>query len=122
MKYNIQKRVLVVDDDREIRFFCQQVLDRHGFVTNTAKSAEGAMHILQNNEYEVVLLDINLPRMDGIEMAGIIKEKYPHIRVIIMTGSAGMQDIEKALESGARSFIRKPFKISDLIQQIKDQL
>lgn len=117
-----KKEVLVVDDDRDTRYFCYKALEKAGIHTDTAQSAEGAFKLIERNKYKVLLLDIKLPRMDGIEMLAVLKEKVPDMKIIIFT-SISSRDIEiTALSKGADSFLRKPVAVDQLIEEINKAL
>lgn len=109
----MKQRVFLADDDEDDRFFAAQGLNPQGhceitFFTN----GEELIHHLKNlttSEYPtLILLDLNMPRLNGFETLAAIKEQWPHIPVIILTTSTHPLDREKALRLGADAFLTKP--------------
>lgn len=118
----IQKeRVLIVDDDIEIRKIVSIYLKNEGYETIDAPDAIEALDILRNTTIDLIILDIMLPKMDGIEACLKIREQY---QMPIIFLSAKDEDIDKiqGLMSGAEDYITKPFNPLELMARIKSQL
>jgi signal transduction histidine kinase/FixJ family two-component response regulator len=115
-------KVIVVDDEEHIRSNCSRALEKIGINTDTAESAEKCLDMVKSGEYKVALLDIGLPGMDGIELLGVLKENYPQLEVIMMTGDATIENAVDAMKSGAYDFITKPFEIHEIRKAVRKAL
>ena len=104
------KKILVVDDEANIRSSLQKVLEREDYVVSTAATAEEALQLLEKGTYHVVLTDQKLPGMNGLELLHIIKERFPATEVILITGYGTVETAVEAMREGAYDFISKPFK------------
>ena len=112
-------KCLVIDDEQSIRDLCKRALDKIDIETDTAQSAEEGLEMIKTADYNVVLLDINLPGIDGLELLGIVKEMHMNIDVIMITGNATIQDAVTAMKKGAYDFITKPFDIHHIRKTVK---
>lgn len=106
--------VLVVDDEKGIREGSKRILDRMGCRGLTAECGEKGLEILEKNEVGILLLDLKMPGMDGMEVLRIVREKYPHILVIVITGFATVEAAIEAMKKGAIDFVPKPFEPDQL--------
>ena len=111
-------KVLIVDDEREfvelfIKRFRARKLDVHG-----VNSGRDAMTFLAENKTDVVVLDVMMPGMDGIETLKEIKKRYPEVEVIMLTGHGSMKTGIEGMSYGAYDYVLKPFKIDDLMDLI----
>ncbi|OGP60378.1 MAG: hybrid sensor histidine kinase/response regulator [Deltaproteobacteria bacterium RBG_13_49_15] len=107
-------RVLVVDDEQDIRVGSERILGRLGFIVLQAGSGEEALKILQKDRVSIVLLDLKMPGMDGLEVLSRIRESYNAILVIVITGYATVEIATEAMKQGAYDFISKPFEPDQL--------
>ena len=117
MSDNMRPKILVVEDDTAIRGLIHMFLEKSGFESFTAISAEAAIDILKNQEIDIVLTDVQLPGINGLELTKIIKQNY-HSEVIIMTGYYLNYSIEEAMARGASDLIIKPIRMEDLLLRI----
>ena len=113
----MRPKILVVDDEANIRELIHIFLEKSGFQTFTAVSAEAALDILKNQEIGIVLADIQLPGIDGLELTKIIKHTY-NADVIIMTGYSLDYTIKEVMAQGAIDLIIKPLRLQDLLLRI----
>ena len=113
-----QSTILVVDDDHHVLESLLLVLSAHDYHVITAANAAEALDRLSDREIKVVLTDIKMPGMDGIELAGIIHEQDPDLPVLIMTAFAETEVAVGALKSGAFDFIYKPLNHDHLVHAI----
>jgi len=109
-----ERLVLIVDDDDALRRLCQQVLSRRGYETHTAASAEEALRMAGETNYRVILLDLKLPGMDGIECLRLLKAQGCRAEILMMTGYGNVPTAVEAMKIGAVDFIEKPFRPDDL--------
>jgi len=113
-------RILAIDDEKNIRHLLRNELTPEGFEVVTARSGEEGLKILKEKSFHVVLLDIRLPKMDGIEVLRHLKQKSPHTEVIMITGYGDIQTAVESMKLGARDYITKPFKLSELLALINE--
>jgi len=106
--------ILVVDDDEQMQFMLREALGARGFEVEVAESAERALDLLAQRSFEVVLLDIRLEGMSGLEALPRILARDPHLPVVMMTGHGSRQAAIEAIQAGAYDFFEKPFKIEEL--------
>lgn len=110
--------ILVVDDEGAIRYSISKTLQRVGYQVHTASSGEEAMEMLQRQEYDVVLTDIRMPGLSGVELLARIKEQAPDAVVILLTGYGSMETAIESLRLGAHDYLRKPSSS----QEIRDSV
>jgi DNA-binding response OmpR family regulator len=109
-----QKRILVVDDEKNIRLTLSQALETLGIPVQTAADGEEAMQKLQDSDFSLVLLDLKLPGMDGLEVLRRIRESRPKTRVIMITAHGTIDYAVEAMKLGAVDFLRKPFSPAEI--------
>ncbi len=117
----IQKYVLVVDDEERLTSFLQDFFSRMGYPMHVASSGEEAFLAVKEHLPTLVLLDMHMPGMDGLEVLKTLKENYPSIKVIVMT-SFDEEYQKKALRCGADAFFPKPLSLTDLTGKIEELL
>ncbi|MGH7283909.1 MAG: sigma-54-dependent transcriptional regulator [Polyangiaceae bacterium] len=108
-------RVLVVDDEAGLRRSLERVLVSRGFRVEVAEDGEQALAAVAEREPEVVLMDIMMPRMSGLDALTHIKQRAPHIEVVMMTAHADVDTAVAAVKSGAYDFLTKPFASNDAV-------
>jgi len=116
----MRRKILIVDDDKEIRKLVEIYLRNEGFDTISASDGVEAIEKLQDNEIDMVVLDIMMPRMDGIQTCMKIRETN-HIPILML--SAKTEDMDKilGLSSGADDYLAKPFNPLELVARVKSQ-
>ena len=116
-----QTRILVVDDEADVRLLlAREISDRGHEVVVAADSAQ-AMEEMGRGEFDVVLTDIRMPGMDGIDLAGWIKRTRPYTNVIVMTGYGSLESANSAVQVGAFDYLLKPFGEMDLVNSSIDR-
>ena len=113
-KTTCPEKLLIVEDDRAIRQLVITQLSNLNLHIDEADSAESALKKLASNDYGLVILDINLPQMDGLSLCRKIKEHYPTVSVILLTALSSDMDRVIGLEMGADDYICKPFFAREL--------
>lgn len=103
-------RVLIVDDDDAIRDTLYELLSEQ-FICLTAETAEKAFARLEADSYDVVLTDISMPGLSGLELLGHIRQKYPETPVIIISGISDQEHAQGLIKLGAFDFLLKPFSL-----------
>ncbi len=111
-------RILIVDDEKNIVTSLKEILTEEGFEVAAAGDGLGALEMIQADPPDLVLLDIWLPGMDGIEVLKTVKTYHPEIEVLIMSGHGTIDTAVKATKLGAHDFIEKPFSLDHLTQSI----
>ncbi len=108
-------RILVVEDDAKHGAMCARLLERRGYQARSITSAREALSLLaQNGDIDLVLADLQMPEMDGIQLLSAVKGKYPHIEFIVMTGYGTVKSAVEAMQLGAAHYIQKPFDHDEL--------
>ncbi|MDA3895308.1 MAG: diguanylate cyclase [Desulfobacteraceae bacterium] len=110
--------ILIVDDDHAVRNSIQEFLTILEFDTYSADSAESALTFLETRHVDVIITDIIMNGMDGLQMTKIVKDKYD-VDIIVITGYTGNYSYEDAIEKGADDFIFKPVRFEELLLRLK---
>ena len=113
------ERVLIVDDEKNIASSLKEILTDEGYEVSVAEDGIGALNLIQSDPPDLVLLDIWLPGMDGIEVLKTVKTYHPEIEVLIMSGHGTIETAVKATKLGAFDFIEKPFSLDQLTQSVE---
>lgn len=114
--------VLVVDDEGAIRYSVSKTLQRAGYRVSEAASAEDALELVDTQDFDVVLTDIRMPGIDGVELLRLIKEKAPDSSVILMTGYASLGTAIEALRLGAHDYLIKPSSSHDIKHSVSEAI
>ena len=115
-------RILVIDDEEIVRISCERTLVPEGYEIDTAASGKEGLERLEKGEYDLVLVDLKMPGMSGIEFLVNIKSRRPDQKVMIMTGYDTVEHIVEAISSGAAHYLEKPFTPDTLIERINEVL
>ncbi|MBF0300047.1 MAG: response regulator [Oligoflexia bacterium] len=113
-----KKKVLIVDDDKIICDYLEKELKRNYLITLVAYSGTEALKIIKESNWDIILLDVGLPDINGLDLLTTIKKINPKSEVIIITGCGTMEIAVQALRGGAIDYIEKPFKSSDIAVSI----
>lgn len=114
--------ILVVDDRVGIRRLLQEVLQGAGYKVLTAAGGSEAMEITRENDVDMVLLDMKMSGMDGLETLTRLKKESPHLIILIMTAYEELEVLKEAKRRGAAGYISKPFDIEELKEIIAEKL
>jgi FixJ family two-component response regulator/glycine cleavage system H lipoate-binding protein len=114
-----QTKILVVDDEAVILDSVPKILRAEGFDVSTADTAESALNILRTAAPEVVLVDLKLPKLSGMEFLGIVQKEFPQVAAIMMTGYSTLHNAVAALQNGAFDFLPKPFTFEELLSVVQ---
>jgi DNA-binding NtrC family response regulator len=115
-------RILIVDDDENIRKVLVAILEDKGYAVESAETAKDAVEKSKRKFYNLALIDIRLPDMEGIELLTRIKDTTPKMRKIIITGYPTLQNAVDAVNKGADAYIVKPFDVEKVLDTIDQQL
>ncbi|WP_107994669.1 response regulator transcription factor [Trichococcus paludicola] len=114
-------RVLVVDDEQSIRDFLTMGLEDEGYSVETAKDGLTALTKMHDNPFNIVILDVMMPGMDGYECCRMLKQKYDVV-VIMLTAKDQAEDTVKGLKTGADDYLAKPFSFLELLTRMEVRL
>jgi len=115
-----EMKMMLVDDEERFLSTTKKLLSRKGLDVLTAASGAEALEMLRTNEVHVVILDVKMPGMDGIETLKAIKRSYPLVEVIMLTGHATVESAVEGLKSGATDYLMKPTDVQDLINKAEE--
>ena len=118
------KKVLIVDDEPGIIVALQFLMEQNGYATMVAFSGEEAMEAVAKHHPDLMLLDIMLPVVDGLEVCQRIRENpdWSDIRIVLVTALGNEANVTKGLDLGADAYITKPFSNADLVAKVKELL
>jgi len=102
--------ILVVDDEPVMRSLLNKILTRDGYMVLVAAGGREALDILDRQRVDIVVSDLKMPEMDGLELLRMVKEGHPHVAIIMMTAYGDTYTVKDALLLGADEYITKPFK------------
>jgi CheY-like chemotaxis protein len=127
--------ILVVDDEIEVGAVIRRVLERAGFAVTVVNNAAAALEAVAAQPPDVVITDVIMPKVHGVELIKIVRERYPRIRVIAISGGGSFGPVAykpdaisthaylaAAREAGAQEVLTKPFDLTDLLAAIRRQL
>jgi DNA-binding response OmpR family regulator len=115
-------RILLVDDEANIRKGLQAILEKDGHEVRTVATAQAALSLLADFEAETAVLDIRMPGMQGTELLGALKQRWPHLTVIMLTGHGSLDTAITAVKEGAFDYLLKPAHPDDLRQVVAQAL
>ena len=107
--------ILIIDDEEIVRTSCQRILEPEGYSVKTADQGSNGLAVLESHPIDLVLTDLMMPDIDGIEVLRSIKEKWPETEVIIMTGYGTVKTAVRAMKIGVFDYLEKPFTPADLL-------
>lgn len=113
------ERILVVDDDADTRALLVEVLGSDGYEVHPCAAGEQALEILERREFDLVIADIRLPRMSGLDLLLEVRRSAIKTKVILMTAYASLQSVIEALRGDADDYITKPFRLPELRRQVR---
>jgi DNA-binding response OmpR family regulator len=113
-------RILVIEDNLDLRDYLRLALETQGYDVLTARNGHEAISYLNGHRVDVVLTDLFMPEMDGIETIATLRKTFPQVRVIAMSGRPGVDYLAVARELGVNKTLRKPFDIEELLTAITD--
>ena len=112
-------KILVVDDEGIVLDSCRRVLEEDGFDVLLVTSADKAISAIEDEEPSVLLMDVKMPLRDGMDLMREVKERWPSIPIIVMSGYHTTETIEEANKMGASAFINKPFTPDELLETVQ---
>lgn len=117
---NKKIKLLLVDDEEDFLNSLAKRLGKREFEITTATDGELAVKAAKKSEFDVAILDMKMPGMDGMELLGILKKKHKFLEVVILTGYGGIDSAVEATKLGAHSYLEKPYDFEKLLEVLKN--
>lgn len=117
-----KNRILMIDDDKSILKLFTRILQNQGYEVDAAETGDEALKKIATSSFDLALIDVKLPDMDGIDLSRRMNSTHPHIIKIVITGFPSIENGVKALESGVDAYLVKPVKPEDLIKMINERM
>ncbi len=114
--------ILIVDDERSIRNSLKEILEHEDFIIETAESGHQALEILKQKQADLVLCDIKMPQMDGIELLEILQKEYSSTPVVMISGHGDIETAVECLKKGAYDFLQKPLDLNRILVTVRNAL
>ncbi len=114
-----QGKIIVVDDENKVREYFSEFLTHEGFEVDTAQNGEVALKMIDDDFYDIALIDLNMPKVDGMSVLKYLKENSPDSIGIILTGHATIKNAVEAMKAGAYDYLAKPVKMEEVLMVIE---
>jgi DNA-binding NtrC family response regulator len=118
----MNESILVVDDDAEVRKTLSSILSKEGYSVETVENGKQAIRASEKSRFDIALIDIKLPDMEGTELLHRLKEDQPHMAKIVITGFPTLENAMETVNEGADGYILKPFDVEKLLEMIRKHL
>lgn len=119
---NRERRILVVDDDPAVRRIVIEALKNQGYQVFDVASGKDALQMAERIKPHLILLDVNMPGMDGIGVLQHLRHREDYVSVIFVSGQSSTEEIIRGLDTGADDYVTKPFKVMELLARVRAQL
>ena len=117
-----KKRILWVEDEETLLVLLRRILGAEGYEVETAVNGQEAIDILKDRQFDLVGTDIKMDYVDGMELSRHIRETYPEIPILVLSGYGDGSIEEELISMGVKAFIAKPFSVDELLQQVAEHL
>ena len=115
-------KILVVDDDAIVIASCRRILEADGYEVTTARSADEALETVRKDTFDLLLIDVKMPKHDGLFLMREIRKDMPQVPIVVMSGYPTPETIADVMKAGAAEFIPKPFRPDDLARTVREAL
>ncbi len=112
-------KILVVEDDRKVAGFIELGLREEGYAVDVARDGDEATMLAHVNDYDAILLDLMLPKKNGIQVATELRREGRHTPILMLTARDATEDVVRGLNAGADDYLTKPFKFDELLARIR---
>jgi diguanylate cyclase (GGDEF)-like protein len=116
------REILVVDDDKDHLKFVSKTLEHEGFHVSTVDCGEKAVEVFKNTTPDLLILDVNMPGITGLETLSLLRQKLSYVAVIFVSANDKPEDVILGLDAGADDYIRKPFDVKELLSRVRAKL
>ena len=115
----MKSKVLIVDDDLDALEMMQDLFETKGYISITARNGLEALEAIKNQEPDIILSDIRMPEMDGMQLLRVLTKDYPHIPVIMITAHGTIKTAVEAMKIGAKDYILKPLSLDEILTKVE---
>lgn len=112
-------RILVVEDEKKVASFLKKGLEEEYYAVDCAYDGEEALYMVEANEYDLMILDIMLPKIDGLEVLKGVRDKGSPLPVLMLTAKDSVEDVVKGLDTGGDDYLTKPFAFAELLARVR---
>lgn len=112
-------RILVIEDEKKIADFIKRGLKEEGYAVDVASDGENGLFLAKTNDYDIVLLDLMLPKLDGISVCRTLREEKRAVPIIMLTAKDAVKDKVTGLDAGADDYLTKPFAFEELLARVR---
>ncbi|OGP53915.1 MAG: DNA-binding response regulator [Deltaproteobacteria bacterium RBG_13_52_11] len=112
-------RILVVEDEKKVASFLKKGLEEEYYAVDCAYDGEEALFMVETNDYDLVILDIMLPKIDGLEVLERVRDKGLTIPVLMLTAKDSVEDVVRGLDAGGDDYLTKPFAFAELLARVR---
>ncbi|WP_420155140.1 response regulator transcription factor [Siphonobacter sp.] len=112
-------KILIVEDEHEVASFIKSGLEDYGLEADVAEDALKAQQLLKEQEYGTVILDVNLPIMNGFELCKIIRDRYENVSILMLTAFGTTENVLTGFDAGADDYLVKPFEFRELMARLR---
>lgn len=112
-------RILVIEDEKKVANFIKKGLEEEHYAVDTTFDGEMGLYMAENNEYDLIVLDLMIPKIDGLEVLKKIREKGSNVPILVLTAKDSVEDIVKGLDSGCDDYLTKPFEFLEFLARIR---
>ncbi len=112
-------QILIIEDENKIANFLRRGLLEESYAVDIASDGEDALYKFDINEYDLIVLDLMIPKVDGIQVCRTIRQKNPHIPILMLTAKDAVEDKVAGLDAGADDYVTKPFSFTELSARIR---
>ncbi len=113
-----KKKIIYIDDEESLRMLIQNQLSIEGYDVDVAEDGDIGLEMIEKNNYDLILLDIRMPRMDGLQVLDSLRKKNIKTRVIMLTAVSELNTAINAVKAGANDYITKPYNFDELLSCI----
>ena len=112
-------RILVIEDEKKVANFIKKGLEEEHYAVDTAYDGEAGLFMAEANEYDLIVLDLMIPKIDGLEVLKRIRGNKINVPVLVLTAKAAVEDIVKGLDTGCDDYLTKPFEFVEFLARIR---
>ncbi len=115
-------RILIVEDEQRIALFIERGLKANGYTTKVVRDGESALSLARSGQFDLMILDLGLPRQDGLDVLHALRDEGTPIPVVILTARSSVTEVVTGFEGGADDYITKPFSFEELLVRLRARL